>query len=115
MKILMISFLSLLNLGSVPEQVFLPTSLQISIVNQEGKPVEQVEVKLYQKEEDYLSSTNALDSLMTNAKGTVKFKKLAPKAYFVEARKKDQSNDAMGSKTDVLQEGRINKVVINIE
>jgi protocatechuate 3,4-dioxygenase beta subunit len=88
----------------------LPTSLKITVVDELGNPAPGTEVKLYATEKDYMQSENALENGITDSKGVVKFKKLKPEVYYIEARKGNKNNDGGGVATEPLQEGRVNKV-----
>lgn len=98
-----------------PEQLF-NTSLRITVLNELGNPVPEAEVNLYHNLEDYRQEENpAAETQTTDKKGRVKFGKLDPEVYFVDAKKGDMSNAGAGVATDTLREGRINKVNIIIE
>ncbi len=111
------AFLMLLTLsfvGSASAQI-LPTKLKISVIDGNGNFVEGAQVTLYLTEDDYINSTNPFKAEKTDAKGKVVFKKLEPRIYFIDARTESQNNDGRGSKTDNLQEGKVNKVNVVIE
>lgn len=93
----------------------LPTNLKITILDNLGNPVADAKVSIYSSKDDYLNSKNAITQGVTNAKGIVKFKKLEPKAYYIEAVSGDKKNDGLGAATDQLQEGRTNLVNVVIE
>ncbi len=94
----------------------LPTSLRITILNELGNIEAGVKVTLYKTDEDYKSEENPVsESQLTDKKGRVTFKNLAPIVYFVNAEKGDKNNYGAGVQTDTIQEGRINKVSIIIE
>ena len=93
----------------------LPTNLKITVIDELGNLVAGAEVKIYSSKEDYLNSTNPVASQKTSAKGVVKFKKLEPKVYFIEAVSGDKKNDGLGAATEALQEGRTNVVNVVIE
>jgi len=94
----------------------LPTSLRITVLNELGNVVEGADVTLFATDEDYRKEENpVMDSQQTDRKGRVTFKNLQPKTYFVLAEKGDLNNNAAGVQTDILQEGRLNKVNIIIE
>ena len=94
----------------------LPTSLRITVLNELGNTETEVMVTLYGNNEDYKKEENAvMEGKMTDKRGRVIFKGLAPKVYFVNAEKGDKNNYGAGVQTDTLQEGRVNKVNIIIE
>ena len=63
----------------------------------------------------FLVNENIVATSKTNKKGVAVFKKLEPRAYFVDARTEDKNNDGEGVEVQPLLEGRINKVNIVIE
>lgn len=92
------------------------TSLKITVRNELGNTEEGVEVVLFSNEEDYKKEENPVtEKLVTDKKGQVKFKDLEPKAYYILAKKGEKNNWGAGEITDVLQEGKLNKVTIIIE
>ncbi len=110
-SLLLLSFFSF----SSPEQL-LRTSLQLTVLNELGNPVENAEVNLYHNQEDYRNEENAaVEMQKTDKKGRVKFTGLESKVYFVDVKKGDMSNTGAAVQTDTLQEKRINKVNIIIE
>lgn len=101
---------------SLKSDQLLPTSLRITILNELGNAESEVKVTLYSNSEDYKKEENAvMEGKFTDKKGRVTFKGLEPKAYFVNAVKGDKNNYGAGVQTDILEEGRINKVNIIIE
>ena len=112
---LIIALFSLFSFTPTSKQL-LPTSLRITVLNELGNAESEVEVTLYLSSEDYKKEKNAVsETKMTDKKGRVTFKGLQPKIYFVNAEKGDKNNYGAGVQTDVLQEGRVNKVNIIIE
>ena len=113
--VFIISFFFLFSFTTTSEQL-LPTSLRITILNELGNVESEAEVTLYGNSEDYKKEQNAIsETKTTDKKGRVTFKGLQPKIYFVNAEKGDKNNYGAGVQTDVLQEGRVNKVNIIIE
>jgi uncharacterized GH25 family protein len=97
-------------------QGILKTSLQITILDELGNPVEGASVELYKTEEDYLAFQNpATEKMLTDKKGKVTFRDLEPIAYYVNAERDGATNDGAGAKTEKLIEKRLNKVNIIIE
>ena len=92
----------------------LPTNVKISIVDELGNRVENATVTLYNSKEDYRAEENPVQTGLTDKKGTVTFKKLEAKVYFVHAYKGDKNNNFAGVQTDTLTEGKLNKITIVI-
>lgn len=101
-------------IGNQSEQL-LPTKLKITVIDGLGNIVEGASVAIYEKEEDYRASDNAVGVGTTDKKGRVTFKGLKLIPYFVEAKKDDQNNNGEGVVTGELSEGKINKVNTVIE
>lgn len=101
--------------NSVSSQQFLPTKLKITVIDGDGNVVENATVRLFLSEDEYIEDKKSILSEKTNKKGQVVFKKLDPRSYYIDARKGDLNNDGRGSKTDDLQEGRVNRVNVIIE
>ncbi|UXX77909.1 carboxypeptidase-like regulatory domain-containing protein [Reichenbachiella carrageenanivorans] len=89
---------------------FLPTSLKVTVLDELGNPVEAAEVTLFKNKEDYKAHVNPLEKKVTDESGEVVFKKLDPKSYFVHADFQNKNNVGLGVQTEILIEGRINKV-----
>ncbi len=109
---------SMLFFGTYAESVedqLLPTKLRITVINGLGNYVEGASVSIYENEEDYRASENAIANGETNKKGRVIFKDLKPMAYYVEAKKGDQNNNGEGVLTGTLSEGKTNRVNTVIE
>ena len=101
--------------GSKAQPKLLPTNLRITVIDGLGNFVEDATVTIYESQDDYLNGANPVAMLRSDKKGVVKFKKLKPIAYYIDARKGDQNNDGEGVATAALQEGRTNKVNTVIE
>jgi len=115
-KILLPTLIITLVIFSSFQPKFLPTSLRITVIDNLGNLVENAEVTIYRSEDNYRNDTNPVaEKQLTDAKGRVTFKKIAPVSYFIDARKGDQSNDGEGVQTAKLKEGRLNKVNTVIE
>ncbi|MEM9338738.1 MAG: carboxypeptidase regulatory-like domain-containing protein [Bacteroidota bacterium] len=93
----------------------LPTKLRITVIDGLGNFVEDASVSIYETEEDYKASENAVALLRTDAKGRVTFKNLKTISYYIEAKLDDKNNNGEGVLTGELLEGRINKVNTVIE
>ena len=116
-KILPTIFVSFIALGFLSSHTArLPTSLKITVLNSLGNPVADASVTLYGSEDDYRDEKNAVsETLMTNEKGQVIFKKLESKIYFVHVVKEKMNNDGGAAQTNKLESGKQNKVNIVIE
>lgn len=108
---------TLLSLGAVQnvDAQLLPTHLKVIVLDELGNSVEEAQVNVYMSKAEYLKSENAVFSGKTNAKGTVKFKKLNPVKYFIEVSKDDKRNDGLGAETEPLSKGKTNKINVVIE
>lgn len=94
----------------------LPTNLKITVLDELGALVVGAKVTLYGNEEDYRNEENALsETFISNEKGQVIFKKLAPKVYFIYVEKGFMNNDGGAVQTNPLEKGKLNKVNIIIE
>ena len=91
------------------------TNLKITVLEGTDQPVTEAEVKLYTSEENYRSSTNPVFNGKTNKKGQVKIKKLKPRAYYLEVRKNELSNQGGLVKTEALIAKKTNKVTVQLE
>ena len=99
----------------IQAQSFLPTNLKITVIDGLGNFVEGATVKIFNSEDDYMNGKNPVAEMRSGKKGAVKFKKLKPIAYYIDARTEDKNNDGEGVATEVLLEGRTNKVNVVIE
>ena len=116
MKKLALFSMAVLILTAFTTVDLLPTSLKITVRNELGNIEEGAEVQLFATDEDYRNEENPVSEvLITNKKGEVKFKDLEPKVYYVMAKKGDKNNWGAGVQTDILEEGKMNKVTIVIE
>ncbi|MEP5614405.1 MAG: carboxypeptidase regulatory-like domain-containing protein [Cyclobacteriaceae bacterium] len=97
------------------ENQLLPTKLRVTVVDGLGNFVEGATVSIYENEQDYRGSTNAVGIGNTDKKGRVMFKDLKLIGYYIEAKKGDQNNNGEGVLTGELAEGKINKVNTVIE
>mgnify|MGYP001799500044 CR=1 FL=1 len=94
----------------------LPTTLKITVIDHLGNVVKGAEVSIYRTEDNYRDNTNPVqEKKITDEKGRVTFKKLAPVSYFIDARKGDANNDGEGVRTGKLKEGKVNRVNTVIE
>ena len=116
MKRVILLSLTVIALCSFSIYPFLSTNLKVTVLDEVGSYVEGASVTLYGTEDDYRNEKNAVsETLKTNDKGQVTFKKLKPKAYFIYVEKGDMNNDGGAAQTNPLEEGKLNKVNIIIE
>ena len=116
MKIAILFSMLLLNpFLDTNEEQLLPTKLRVTVIDGLGNFVEGAKVSIYENEEDYRISENAVATLVTDKKGRVTFKEVKPMAYYVEAKFEDKNNDGEGVLTGELSEGKLNKVNTVIE
>jgi hypothetical protein len=91
------------------------TQLSITVRNELGNIEEEVNIKLFETEEDYLTEKNVAAEGWTDKKGIMKFKELKAISYYVIARKDDKDNSGGGEQTGKLEANRINKVTVIIQ
>ncbi len=91
------------------------TSLTVTVRDELGNTVKEANVKLFEKEEDYVAEKNIAAEGTTDDKGVVKFKDLKAIPYFVLAKKDDKDNTGGGELTGKLEEKKFNKVTIVIQ
>ena len=113
--ILVVSGLFLLTHSSTSFAQIIKTSLTVTVRDELGNTVNAVNVKLFEKEEDYVAEKNFVAEGATDDKGIVKFKNLKALPYFVLARKDDKDNTGGGEQTGKLEEKKFNKVTIIIQ
>lgn len=107
---LFLTLLSAGTLGELGEDQLISTKLKVTVIDGLGNFVEGATVAIYDNEEDYVASTNAVAMLKTDEKGKVIFKRLMPISYFIQASYKDKKNDGEGVVTSPLTKWRLNKV-----
>jgi hypothetical protein len=112
--VLAIAFVSF-QFTSAEKQVF-KTNLRITVFDDLGNKLEGAEVTLYESNEDYLASENAVAGPeMTDKKGRVTFKDLEANVFYVQVTKGKLNNNGMGVKTGELEAKKLNKVNIVIQ
>ena len=115
----LIPFLMIAAFMAVPDSSkaqLVKTHLKVNVIDDNGNVVEGAEVQLYGSDADYRAEKNPVtDKLLTDEKGTVTFKNLKSRVYFVLATKGDKNNWGGGVETDKLQEKRVNKINVVIE
>lgn len=105
----------LMNLSTSSFAQIIKTSLTVTVRDELGNTANEVNVKLFEKEEDYVAEKNFVAEGTTDDKGVVKFKNLKAIPYFVLARKDDKDNTGGGEQTGKLEEKKFNKVTIVIQ
>jgi uncharacterized GH25 family protein len=114
-RLLFLFIVITLPVGNASAQLF-KTSLEITIRDRLGNPVEGAEVQIYRTFEDYQNETNPVSEVqITDSKGRVLFKNLASRPYYVNAHKGDENNYGEGEMVDTLIENRKNKVTVIIQ
>lgn len=94
---------------------FLPTKLQVTVIDRLGNFVSGATVTIYTTEDDYRNNENPVAAAVTDEKGRAVLTDLNPVSYFIDARKGDENNNGEGVKTAALEEGKKNKVNTVIE
>ncbi len=106
----------LFSLSAFENNKSLSTSLKITVIDILGNVVEGATVTLYKTEDDYRNESNpVVEAQITDKKGRTTFKKVEAIKYYLLVVKGDMSNIGAGVETDVLEEGKVNKVNIIIE
>ena len=80
------------------------TRLELTILDENNQPVENVEINLYTSYEDYLHYTNIVQTLVTDANGKVTFENLQGITYYWET---------LNSCYDSAFEGTVNPISNN--
>lgn len=116
-KYLLIALLSMAAFGLKQEaqaQIF-NTKLKITVVDELGNVMEGAKVTLYANANDYRNETNPVqETMMTNKKGIVTFKKLDKKEYYVKVIKGDKTNAGGGEIISDLEPKKLNKANVVI-
>lgn len=100
----------------IEEEVALPTSLKITVLDDLGNFVEGATVVLFTTKEDYQAETNPITTEdKTDKKGRITFKDLEPMPYYILASFDEKSNIGAGVLTAPLLEGKSNRVNTIIE
>ncbi len=99
---------------AISSYTMLRTDIRINVRNELGTIESGVTVSLYKTKEHYEKSTGAVFTGITDVKGNVTFDGVEPISYYIGAEKGDRNNFGAGEKTEVLQEGKLNKMTIII-
>ena len=110
-----LTLLAFVSAYAIDSYQLIKTQLVITIRNELGNTEGDVQVQLYETEDDYKNEENMVAEGITDKKGVVKFKDLKDIPYFVLASKDDLNNFGGGEQTGKLETGRINKVTIVIQ
>ena len=113
--IMLVSSLLLLTHFSTSYAQIIKTSLTLTVRDEIGNTVQDANVKLFEKEDDYVAEKNWVTEGTTDEKGVVKFKNLKAIPYFVLAKKDDKDNAGGGEQTGKLEEKKFNKATIVIQ
>lgn len=107
--------LSLIFVALILCSFLVPPVVKITVVDKLGNRIEEAHVVVYDNKEDYQKETNPVRDRLTDSKGTVTFKKLEPKVYFIHAYKGDMNNNWAGVQTDTIKANKVNKMIVVIE
>ena len=113
--IVLVCSLLLLTHFSTSYAQIIKTSLTLTVRDEIGNTVQDANVKLFEKEDDYVAEKNWVTEGTTDEKGVVKFKNLKAIPYFVLAKKDDKDNAGGGEQTGKLEEKKFNKATIVIQ
>jgi hypothetical protein len=114
-NVIAIGFLTFLLISQEGSAQIIKTSLTLTVRDELGNTVQNANVKLFEKEEDYVAEKNWTEEGTTDEKGVVKFKNLKAIPYFVLAKKDDKDNAGGGEQTGKLEEKKFNKATIVIQ
>ena len=91
------------------------TKLRLTVLDDLGNTVEGAEVTLYKTKTDYEKEVNAVqETVLTDEKGRVTFKKLEAISYYVIVRKGDMNNQGGGEIISALEPKKLNKANVII-
>ena len=91
------------------------TKLRLTVLDDLGNTVERAEVTLYKTKSDYENEINAVQqTVITDKKGRVTFKKLEAISYYVTVHKGDMNNQGAGEIISALEPKKLNKVNVII-
>lgn len=90
------------------------TQLRITVFDDLGNVRKGAKVSLYEKEEDFNNNKPTYGPLQTDEKGKAFFIGVTNGPFIIEVVDGDYSNDFGGQKTDLLEQGKINKINIII-
>lgn len=91
------------------------TKLRLTVLDDLGNTVEGAEVTLYKTKTDYEKEVNAVqETVLTDEKGRVTFKKLEAISYYVIVRMGDMNNQGGGEIISALEPKKLNKANVII-
>lgn len=91
------------------------TKLRITVLDDLGNIVPEAEVTLYANQDDYNNEVNPIqETMMTDDKGRVTFRKLELTTFYVIVRKGDMTNAGGGEVIRDIEEKKLNKVNVVI-
>lgn len=91
------------------------TKLRITVLDDLGNIVPEAEVTLYANQDDYNNEVNPIqETMMTDDKGRVTFRKLELTTFYVIVRKGDMTNAGGGEVIRDIEENKLNKVNVVI-
>ncbi len=91
------------------------TKLRITVLDDLGNVVPEAEVTLYANQDDYNNEVNPIqETMMTDDKGRVTFRKLELTTFYVIVRKGDMTNAGGGEVIRDIEENKLNKVNVVI-
>ena len=91
------------------------TKLRLTVLDDLGNTVEGAEVTLYKTKSDYEKEVNAVqETMVTDDRGRVTFKKLEAISYYVIVRKGDMNNQGGGEIISALEAKKLNKANVII-
>lgn len=91
------------------------TKLRITVLDDLGNIIPEAEVTLYANQDDYNNEVNPIqETMMTDDKGRVTFRKLELTTFYVIVRKGDVTNAGGGEVIRDIEENKLNKVNVVI-
>lgn len=89
--------------------------MKIFVVDENSAIIAGATVIVYGSFEDYKKEVNAIATGVTNKKGSVEFKNLEEKKYYLQVKKGDLNNNGGDNETDVLHLNGKNRFEIMID
>ena len=91
------------------------TRAKITVVNENEQIIVGATVKIFKTKENYKKEIKAVATGQTSEKGTVQFKNLQEKVYYILVKKGDLNNHNGNVKTDTLSSAGKNRYKIMID
>ncbi|WP_027000942.1 hypothetical protein [Eisenibacter elegans] len=121
-KLVQTGFLALLftTLYNLPTQAqilnkILPTTLQVTVLDDKGKILPNTIVYLYENETDYENKKATITPQVANKRGRVEFSGLESKIYFIRAENGALNNSQGVFQTPPLTEAKQNQINIIVK